>query len=101
MTIPAVRLEPKEQRVRAERLSELFDRHHERLYRLARRMSADGELAVCRGVIMASSSWSFRDWWIAIHTWPSEAGAAMSSQCALPAPATRRLQRPAGVSPAP
>ena len=45
MTIPAVRLEPKEQRVRAERLSELFDLHQERLYRLARRMTADREEA--------------------------------------------------------
>jgi len=45
MTIPAVRLEPKEQRVRAERLSELFEQHHERLYRLARRMTADAEEA--------------------------------------------------------
>lgn len=45
MIMPAVRLEREEQRVRALRLGELFDRHQERLHRLARRMSMDAEEA--------------------------------------------------------
>jgi RNA polymerase sigma-70 factor (ECF subfamily) len=45
MIMPAVRSGREEQRARAERLGELFDRHQERLHRLARRMSADAEEA--------------------------------------------------------
>lgn len=45
MIMSAVRLEAEEQRARAERLGDLFDRHQERLHRLARRMSEDAEEA--------------------------------------------------------
>jgi RNA polymerase sigma-70 factor, ECF subfamily len=45
LTIPAVSFEQEDPCGRAERLSKLFDLHHERLYRLARRMSNDSEEA--------------------------------------------------------